>query len=108
MFTAEEARNNYNPLLAIAEDYINEFLEPLIKKESVHKKFINIPATGYFCVGIAIDFPKNIKFKKPYEDVEVTKLILNILNKNGYKTSTDCPEGTEYQLGSGILTISWE
>lgn len=108
MFTAKEARNNYNPLLAIAEDYIKVFLEPLIKKESISHKFINIPATGYFCIGIAIDFPKNLKFKKPYEDVEVTKLILNILKGNGYKTSTDCPEGTEYQLGSGILTISWE
>lgn len=108
MITAEEARNNYNPLLVVAESYINEFLEPLIKKASVHKKFINIPANGYFCVGTAIDFPKNIKFKKSYEDVEATKLILNILKEHGYKTSIDCPEGTEYQRGSGILTISWE
>lgn len=108
MFTAEEARNNYNPLLVIVEYYINEFLEPLIKKASASQKVINIPAIGYFCVGIAIDFPKNIKFKKSYEDVEVTKLILNILKEHGYKISINCPEGTEYQCSSGILTISWE
>lgn len=83
MFTAKEARQLYNETVLLRDKYIEEVLEPLIKKNAPNSKSVSVKAIGRYMSEPSIDFPN--PYAQDRVNVTLTDAVTEMLIKNGYK-----------------------
>lgn len=111
MIKAKEAREIYNQELQLAEQFIKSNIEPKILSVAEKQYHCNFEVSDAFYQGV---YFSDLKIGQFYrwsisKAIDVTKLVIKILEKNGYKITTKLKKrGNEYQLGCGYITISWE
>lgn len=107
MMTAKQAFDNFNDKLLQRDQYIAEVIVPMIEEAASEKTFIELPSLNLWYIGDSLEFSK--EYNKYGYDIELTNLILDELQKNGFDCQFEFDTyGTERCNGVGKLIIRWD
>lgn len=105
MITAKEARQLYNETVLLRDKYIEEVIEPLIRKTAPASQSVTVDVIGGHSA-------RSINFPEPYAqngmNIALTDLVTKTLIESGYKIHYLGGFGTEKHYSEGKLIISWE
>lgn len=107
MITAKQAFDNFYDKLLVRDQFITEVIVPKIEEVAREETFIELAGVDLWYQGCSIRFPK--EYNKYGYDIDLTKLILDELRKNGFHCQFEVEtSGTEYRDGVSTLVIRWD
>lgn len=106
MITAKEARQLYNETILLRDKYIEEVIEPLIKKKAPMSQSVSVKAIKRSMSEPSIDFPE--PYAQNRVNVNLTGAITKTLIENGYKVRFSRGLIAHKCDIEGNFIISWE
>lgn len=112
MFSAKEARDNYDKYGILANSFIEKYIEPKIISASLSSTEITTDAEAKWQQGYTFKFPAEFKNGNRFDDIVLTNTILAVLKRYGYDVDfadVDWSSFNEYHTIEDIMaTISWK